>query len=240
LGIEPGTALRDLHLRILRDGTRGPTTDEPPSARPQAVRQLPPDLVNFVGRVELAQLDRVAATLTADHLTHIVALDGAPGIGKTTLAVHWAHRVASAYPDVQLYLNLRGYGPGDPVSPWAAAETVLRGLGVRRELIAAGLEERAALLRSTLAGRRVLMLLDNARDAEQVRPLLPGGDSLVIVTSRRQLSGLSVRDGAYRLTLGPLQPHEAVALLSGACGAERVAAERGAPDELVALCDGLP
>jgi DNA-binding SARP family transcriptional activator len=251
LGIEPGAALQELHLRILRDGALDPPPEEAPCGQARAVRQLPPEAANFVGRAELAPLDRVAARLGRDNttapgrpdgrrLTHIVALDGAAGIGKTTLAVHWAHRMAAMFPDVQLYVNLRGYGPGTPVSPAAAVETVLRGLGVRGELIPVGVEERAALLRSTLAGRSVLMLLDNARDAEQVRPLLPGGDSLVIVTSRSQLRGLSVREGAHRLTLGPLPPHEALALLSAAVGADRVRADGEAAAQLVALCDGLP
>ncbi|WP_173082076.1 AfsR/SARP family transcriptional regulator [Phytohabitans rumicis] len=237
LGIEPGGALQEVHARVLRDGASAA-----PPVEAGATRQLPHDVAHFTGRAELEQLHRLTAAMGGDErrLTRIVALDGAPGIGKTTLAVHFAHSIAPAYPDLQLYLNLRGYGPGEPVSPSAAVEALLRGLGVRSDLIPPGADERAALLRSTLAGRRVLMLLDNARDAGQVRALLPGGDSLVIVTSRNQLRGLSVRDGAHRVTLGPLRPGEALALLASAYGPDGVAAESGPAAHLVELCAGHP
>jgi DNA-binding SARP family transcriptional activator len=242
LGIEPGDALQQMHRGVLLDGAGPASVDAPPPAESVATRQLPHDIANFSSRAELAQLQRLMATITRNgrRVTHIVAMDGAPGIGKTTLAVHWAHQVARAYPDLQLYLNLRGYGPGEPMTPSAAAETLLRGLGVHSDMIPPGADERTALLRSVLAGRRVLLLLDNARDADQVRPLLPGADSLVVVTSRDQLRGLSIRDGAYRVTLGPLPPHEALALLASSFGGTRVAAERDAASRLVELCDGLP
>ncbi|GAA4438997.1 AfsR/SARP family transcriptional regulator [Phytohabitans houttuyneae] len=240
LGIEPSDALQQTHRRVLLDGS-APALAEP-AADSVATRQLPHDIANFSSRAELAQLHRLMSTIARNErrVTHIVAIDGAPGIGKTTLAVHWAHKVADAYPDLQLHLNLRGYGPGEPMTPAAAAETLLRGLGVRADMIPPGGDERAALLRSTLAGRRVLLLLDNARDAEQVRPLLPGADSLVVVTSRNQLRGLSIRDGAHRVTLGPLPPHEALALLGAAFGRARMAVERDAAERLVEFCDGLP
>jgi DNA-binding SARP family transcriptional activator/tetratricopeptide (TPR) repeat protein len=234
LGIEPGDALQRTHQRVLLDGAA--------TALVTATRQLPHDVAHFSGRAELAHLDALRPVMDGEgrRLTHVVAIDGAPGIGKTTLAVHWAHKLAPAYPDVQLYLNLRGHGPGEPVSTSAAVETLLRGLGVRNDVIPPNVDERAALLRGTLAGRRVLLLLDNARDEDQVRPLLPGGDSLVIVTSRNRLGGLSIRDGAHRVTLGPLQPREALSLLAAAFGPDRVAAERDAATRLVELCDGLP
>jgi DNA-binding SARP family transcriptional activator/tetratricopeptide (TPR) repeat protein len=245
LGIEPGETLQKVHRRILADGTA--TSAEPAAATPtpaegRVARQLPHDVANFSSRSELAQLHRLMPAIRRDEQrsTHVVVLEGTAGIGKTTLAVHWAHQIAPAYPDLQLYLNLRGYGPGEPMSPSSAAETLLRGLGVRSDVIPQGAQERAALLRSTLAGRRVLVLLDNARDADQVRPLFPGADGLVIVTSRRQLPGLSIRDGAYRVTLGPLPPHEALALLAAAFGPERVAAEQEAATRIVELCAGLP
>jgi DNA-binding SARP family transcriptional activator len=248
LGIEPGDALQQTHRRVLLDGATAPTSGSgsgPAAAVPLEIgptRQLPHDVANFSGRAELAQLNQLMSTIERDErrLTHIVAIDGAPGIGKTTLAVHWARQIGPAYPDIQLYLNLRGYGPGESMSPSAAVEGLLRGLGVHSDVIPPGVDERSALLRSTLDGRRVLMLLDDARDADQVRPLLPGADSLVIVTSRNQLRVLSIRDGAHRVTLGRLAPHEALGLLAAAFGQDRVAAEHDAASRLVELCDGLP
>ncbi|GAA0903907.1 AfsR/SARP family transcriptional regulator [Virgisporangium aurantiacum] len=244
LGIDPGEDLQRLHQRVLQGG--GPVAGSQVStSAPNGVgvaRQLPPEVVNFVNRPELSQLEKILTTIQQGErrFTHVVALDGAPGIGKTTLAIHLAQRAVATYQDLQLYLNLRGYGPGEPLSPSAAAETLLRGLHLHSEVIPSGVDERAALLRSTLAGRRVLMLLDNARDAAQVRHLLPGADSLVIVTSRNQLRGLAVRDGAHRVTLAPLPSRDGLALLAAAYGPDRVTAERAAAARLVELCGGLP
>jgi hypothetical protein len=138
------------------------------------------------------------------------------------------------------YLNLHGYGPGKPVTAAAAAATLLRGLRVSNEFIPPDIDERSALLRTILAGRRVLLMLDNARTSDQVRALVPGADSLVIVTSRNQLRGLSIRDGAHRVTLHRLSADESINVLSAAISAGRVAAEPGAAARLVELCDGLP
>ncbi|GLH96399.1 AfsR/SARP family transcriptional regulator [Phytohabitans aurantiacus] len=210
LGREPGDALRRTHRRVLLDGG----TAQP--ARGTPVCHLPRELTTFRDRAELAQLRRLTATIERnERLTHIVAIEGPQGIGKTTLAVHWARQVAAAYPDLRMHLDLRGYGPGEPMTASAALEALLRGAGVPTDLIPPGADERAAMLRGTLAGRRVLLLLDNARDANQVRPLLPGADSLVVVTSRTRLRGLSIRDGARQVTLGPLPPHEALAPVGG-------------------------
>jgi len=243
LGLSPGSELRRLHERILR---ADPVLELPervsvpePAKSLGNPRQLPHDIADFMGRErELAALQSLASDGRAAPT--IVAIDGAPGTGKTTLAVHWAHHIALRYPDIQLYLNLRGHSPGGPVTPAAAAETLLRAIGVHSELIPPSVEERSALLRSSLVGREVLMLLDDARDSDQVRPLLPGTDSLVIVTSRNQLRGLSIRDGAHRVTLQRMPPDQAIDLLAAAIGAERVAAERDAAVRLVALCDHLP
>jgi DNA-binding SARP family transcriptional activator/tetratricopeptide (TPR) repeat protein len=244
LGIDPGVELQQLQRVVLRDGSLD--AGKPSTTPVEAVRgphQLPHDMVNFSGRsADLAALDDLVSAVdtTASQPTIIVAIDGAPGTGKTTLAVRWAHRVVHMYPDVQLYLNLRGYSSGDPVQPAAAVETLLRGLGVASEYIPADLDESSALLRSSLAGRRALLLLDNARDAAQVRPLLPGAGSLVIVTSRNQLRALSIRDGAHRVTLHRLSHAEAVMLLSAAVGPERVNTEPEMAGQLVELCDRLP
>jgi tetratricopeptide (TPR) repeat protein len=207
----------------------------------EPIRQLPHDIVRFCNRAELEELNRLVPAIEHERrLTAIVAIDGAPGTGKTTLAVHWAHEVAQAYPDLQLYVNLHGYGPGSPMSPSAAAESLLRSLGVHGDVIPPGVEQRGALLRSVLAGRSGLLLLDNARDADQVRPLLPGGDSLVVITSRNQLRGLSIRDGAYRVTVGRLPMQDALSMLGAVLGSDRVVAEEEAAADLVELCDGLP
>jgi DNA-binding SARP family transcriptional activator len=246
LGIDPGERLAQLQRAVLLDGTaasHGPVPAEPPARHEERrLRQLPHDIANFCGRDdELAALDALVAGFgTERQAPTIVAINGAAGTGKTTLAVHWAHRIAHRYPDVQLHLNLRGYGPGDPVAPSTAAETMLRALGVVSDMIPAGMEERSALLRTVLAGRQVLILLDNARDADQVRPLLPGIASLVVVTSRNQLRGLSIRDGAHRVTLHRLPERQALELLAAAIGAHRVVAEPTAAARLGALCDHLP
>nr|WP_042191655.1 BTAD domain-containing putative transcriptional regulator [Kibdelosporangium sp. MJ126-NF4]CEL20209.1 transcriptional regulator, SARP family [Kibdelosporangium sp. MJ126-NF4]CTQ97434.1 transcriptional regulator, SARP family [Kibdelosporangium sp. MJ126-NF4] len=230
-GIDPGAELQRLRQEVQRgQGTGG---------RAPTPRQLPHDIAKFTGRRdELTRLDSLlVGTGTAPV---IVSIDGAPGIGKTVLALHWAHRVAAHCSDVQLYMNLRGYGPGEPVTPDAAAEALLRELGVAGDAIPSDVDARSALLRSKLADRRPLLLLDNARDAGQVRPLLPGTSALVIVTSRNQLRGLSVRDGAHRVTLNPMTHTQAVALLAAAIGPHRVAEEPEAAARLVRLCDYLP
>ena len=209
LGIEPGERLVALQREVLLDG------DPTPEAVP-VPRQLPHDIAHFTGRTkELATLRNLARH---DHVPTIVVLDGSPGVGKTSLAVHWAHHAAADHPDGQLYLDLRGHDPGEPVTPATALAAMLRSLGLPGARIPIALAERAALLRSTLAGRRVLIVLDNARDVEQVRPLLPGGPGLVLVTSRDQLRGLAVHHGAHRLTVPPLSEQEAVRLLTAATG----------------------
>ncbi|AXB41680.1 AfsR/SARP family transcriptional regulator [Amycolatopsis albispora] len=233
LGADPGPELREIHQNLL--GGTG-------VVRPQWTipRQLPPDIRGFVGREPAlaALLDGLEADSPGPLV--ISAVDGSGGIGKTTLAVRWAHSVKHLFPDGQLYLNLRGYGPGEPLSPHDALESLLAGLGVAPDRIPPGLPERTALLRSRLDGQRMLVLLDNARDSEQVRPLLPGADALVLITSRARLRGLAVREGARLLTLGLLSTEEALTLLGTVIGAERVERERAAAIELVELCARLP
>jgi DNA-binding SARP family transcriptional activator len=249
LGIDPSHELQRLQRVVLQDAQPAPDDPSAPAAAPVTVtdsrppRQLPHDVAHFRGRAaELAELDALlpAGDAAGGQPTTIVAIDGAPGTGKTTLAVHWAHQIAGRYPDAHLYLNLNGYGVGQPLTPAAAAATLLRGLSVPSERIPESGEERAALLRTALAGRRVLLMLDNARGADQVRALVPGADCLVLVTSRSQLRGLSIRDGAHRVTLHRLPVDESFSLLSATVSAERLAAEPQAAARLVELCDGLP
>lgn len=144
----------------------------------------------------------------------LTVLHGAGGVGTTALALAWAHGRAANLPDGQLYVNLHGFGPGEAVDPVAALGEMLRALGVDRGQLPPGLAERAAFLRSTVSGRRILLLLDNARDEAQVRPLLPGSGGVVVVTSRNQLRGLAVGEGARRVAVNELPAVEAVELLA--------------------------
>jgi tetratricopeptide (TPR) repeat protein len=206
-------------------------------------RQLPAAPRFFAGRADaLAALDRVAEEAAVPGRTVVIsAIGGTAGIGKTALAVYWAHRVADQFPDGQLYLNLRGFGPGEPLAPTDALGGFLDAFAVPGQEIPTTLDGQAGLYRSLLAPRRMLVVLDNARDAEQVRPLLPGSPGcLVLVTSRHQLTGLVVVEGAHSLTLDPLTPAEARSVLAGRLGADRVAAEPEAVDRIVAVCAGLP
>ena len=203
--------------------------------------QLPLDPPGFTGRDrELARLD---ALLCADLRGVIIsAVSGMAGVGKTTLAVRWAHRVRDRFPDGQLYVNLRGFGPaGPPLPPAEALRGLLDGLGVPPQRVPAGLDERAALYRSALAGRRLLILLDNAADAGQVRPLLPGvPGNVVVVTSRDRLAGLAVADGAQLLLLDVLTAEGARSLLARRVGVDRVRAEPHAVDDITTACARLP
>ncbi len=206
-------------------------------------RQLPAQARYFTGRVaELAALDRLLDdTGRDDQGTAVIsAIGGTAGVGKTALALRWAHRVAGRFPDGQLYVNLRGYDAGEPVRPEAALGWFLRALGVRGADIPAGAEERAAVYRSLLAGRKMLVLLDNASRVEQVRPLLPASSSCVtLVTSRDALAGLVARDGAIPVMLDLLMPEEAAALLRELIG-ERSVADPEATARLAACCCRLP
>ena len=168
----------------------------------------------------------------------IAAIHGMVGVGKTALAVHWGHLIARKFPDGQLYTDLRGHSPRAAMTPGEALGRQLRALGVPDRQIPAEEEEEAALYRSLLAGRRVLVVLDNAATPEQVRPLLPGSSGcMAVVTSRCRLSGLAARDGAQRINLDVLPAAQAVAVLAQSAGAARVDAEPAAAQEL-ARCAG--
>lgn len=216
---------------------------------PPTPRQLPAVTRNFTGRMtDLAILDALlpdpghGPERTFDESTSVIStISGTAGVGKTTLALAWAHRVKSRFPAGQLYVNLRGYDPGPPARPDDVLERFLRALNVTADTIPPGVEERAALFRSVVAGRRLLVVLDNAISAEQVRPLLPGSSScLVVVTSRVDLSGLAISVGAVRIALDVLPIAEAGALLRTIIGPGRADAEPSAVAELAELCARLP
>jgi tetratricopeptide (TPR) repeat protein/transcriptional regulator with XRE-family HTH domain len=223
---------------------------EPAAAGPGMVpRQLPPVTGPFVGRASaLAALGSFlddpgdGGKTGLGRAVIVSAIAGTAGVGKTSLSLYWAHRVANRFPDGQLYANLRGYDPsGGPASAAEIIRGFLHALQVDYPRIPAAVDEQAGLYRSLLAGKRMLVVLDNARDAAQVRPLLPGSPScLVLVTSRSQLSGLVAVDGARLLTLDVLTEQEARDLLAVRLGAARAAAEPGAVGELTRLCVRLP
>jgi DNA-binding SARP family transcriptional activator/Tfp pilus assembly protein PilF len=232
-GLEPGAELRELHAAVLR---RDPALALPPD--PNAPHQLPADTRTFTGRTaELAELVSAAAQVSGTLV--ISALDGLGGIGKTALAVHAAHRVADRFPDGQLFIDLRGSSPGtEPMSPGDALAYLLRSLGVPGSSVPEAVPERAALYRERLAERRALIVLDNAADPEQVRPLLPADPGcLVLITSRNRLAGL---DRARSLTLDILGEPEAVALLIKVAGPGRGLTDSPALRELAALCGRVP
>ncbi|GAA3758478.1 hypothetical protein GCM10022225_49820 [Plantactinospora mayteni] len=224
-----------------RPGTAAPTIAALPVAVP---RQLPADLAAFTGRTaECARLDAVLAG-AGEHPTAVpvILIAGTAGVGKTILAVHWAHHVRDRFPDGQLYVNLRGFEPsGSALSPAEAVRGFLDAFDVPPHRVPSTVDAQVGLYRSLLADRRVLVVLDNARDAEQVRPLLPGSPgSLVVVTSRNQLTSLVAAAGSHPMLLGMLSEPEARQLLARRLGPDRAAAEPAAIDEIVARCAGLP
>ncbi|MEU4240782.1 tetratricopeptide repeat protein [Actinoplanes sp. NPDC026619] len=241
-------------MRLLADAFRLEGADrdrflasaaEPATGAQITPAQLPSDPSGFTGRDrELTRLDALLDGPPEEAARGVVisAVSGTAGVGKTTLAIRWAHRVRDRFPDGQLYVNLRGFGPvGPPVPATEALRGLLDGLGVAPQRIPADLPERAALYRSVLAGQRMLILLDNAGDAEQVRPLLPGVPGcVVVVTSRDRLAGLAVADGAQLLLLDVLDTESARDLLARRMGADRVRAEPRAVDDLVRSCARLP
>jgi DNA-binding SARP family transcriptional activator len=260
LGAEPSAELRGVQHRVLtgeadaeeqtrrpaptRAGVLRPGVSRDPGSKRLAVpRQLPAPVRGFTGRAaELDKLSRLLDDASPEPPGPVLisAIDGTAGVGKTALAVHWAHQVAVRFPDGQLYVNLRGYDPGQPVRASDALAGFLRALGVPGQDVPADDDERAARYRTLLAGRRLLVVLDNASDVEQVRLLLPGSPGCVaVVTSRDSLTGLVVREGAQRLDLGLLPPAEAVGLLRALIGG-RVDDDRAAAEALAERCCRLP
>jgi tetratricopeptide (TPR) repeat protein len=203
--------------------------------------QLPPGTRQFVGRVP--EIDRLTGLLDeAEPRTVIItAIDGTAGIGKTALAMTWAHQIANRFPDGQLHVNLRGFDEREPMDAGQALHGFLQALGAAPEAIPADLDAKTALYRSLLADRRVLVVLDNARSSEHVRPLLPGSETcLVITTSRNRMDSLMVRDGAHRIALDVLSESDAVKLLTERVGRARIDAEPRATAQLLELCVRLP
>jgi DNA-binding SARP family transcriptional activator len=241
LGVEPGPELQQVHRSILRAEPVGQAAEALAVHQPA---QLPPDVPGFAGRTdELSKLDELLAAKHEQPTAVVVsAVSGMACVGKTALAVHWAHTVSHQFPDGQLYADLRGFdSAGDPVPAAEIVRGFLTAFGVTGEQVPARFDEQVGLYRSLLAGRRVLVLLDNARDAEQVRALLPGAPGcLVLVTSRDQLAGLATGLGAHVLTLPPMTAAQARELLAGRLGEPRISAEPQAVDGIIAGCGGLP
>ncbi len=248
LGTEPGPDLQQLHQRILTADVAAALTETgrpvmPAGRAADVPRQLPAAVAGFTGRAaELAALTEMLDRAGNPGTVVISAIGGTAGVGKTALALHWAHQVAGRFADGQLHVNLRGFHPsGTPVTAAEAIRGFLAALGVPPERMPPDAQAQAGLYRSLLAGKRMLIVLDNAVDEQQVRPLLPASHgSLVIVTSRRQLAGLAAADGARLLSLDVLSHAEAVQLLTARLGTGRAAAEQAAVDRIVALCGCLP
>jgi DNA-binding SARP family transcriptional activator/tetratricopeptide (TPR) repeat protein len=254
LGIDPGPAMRDMHQRILEnDGSLAAPArpphglevflDEQPLIPFERPAQLPADLTSFAGRRgELVRLHSLLEGSQPVAGLVVAAIDGMAGVGKTALAVHWAHQVADQFPDGQLYANLRGFDSDkDAAGPGEVLRGFLDALGMPPQRVPADVDAQASMYRSLMSGRRMLVLLDNARDMEQVRPLLPGSPGcVVIVTSRNRLAGLITAYDARTVSLDAFCAEEARQALALRLGAERTTAEPEAVEEIIDRCAGLP
>lgn len=252
LGVQPGAALTELHQRVLAGdpALAAPTPEAGPAAARTAApesdevpRQLAADISDFTGRTdELSALDDWLAEADSDTPgPPALALSGGGGFGKTTLGLHWAHQVADRFPDGQLYVNLRGFANAAPLPPEQALAAFLRALGEPPDRIPVDRDEAAALYRTRMSNRRMLVMLDNAADDDQVLPLLPGsGANRVLITSRDPLPGLVARGLVRQLRVGALPASETEALLARIVGRSRLAAEPDAATRLARICAGLP
>jgi DNA-binding SARP family transcriptional activator len=254
LGVRPCAQLADAHQRVLQQQVAAGRMAIPEGApvirpiqgvrtEPIVPRQLPPPTSHFVGRAnELTALAELMDRAVRKEIAAVFAIGGTVGVGKSALGLHWAHLVADRFPDGQLHVNLRGFAPSDaPVTPAEALCGFFDALQVPNGHIPASIEGQASLYRSVLAGKRMLVVLDNAGGSEQVRPLLPGRPGcLVLVTSRSRLTGLVAVDGAQSVMLDELDENEARELLERRLGLDRVAAEPDAASDIVRLCARLP
>jgi DNA-binding SARP family transcriptional activator len=271
LGVDPGEELRDAYQSVLTQSVavssttiqaertaESPTrySDSPPQNSTENViasgpgvtmpvpSQLPSSLPVFVGRdAELAMLDAALAEPGVDAGScRVAAIEGIPGVGKTSLALYWAHRARKNFPDGQLYINLRGYDAQHAqVLPSEALRGFLTALGISSDQIPTEIDAQSALFRSLSSDKRILIILDNARDAEQIRPLLPGGANCsVVVTSRGRLVGLAAQEGASLLVLNVPSPDDARVLLARRLGASRLEHEQSAVEQIITRCARLP
>jgi DNA-binding SARP family transcriptional activator/tetratricopeptide (TPR) repeat protein len=242
MGLDPPAELVELHVAILRDDP-GLSPGQARYANPSPA-QLPGDIGDFVGRAaDLAALSRLVPRRGGrdDASPAVIAVTGGAGVGKTALAVRWAHLAAAEFPDGQLYVNLQGYSATAPVTSLDALIALLHGIGVPTARIPADERLAAAMYRSEMSTRRMIVVLDNARSSEHVRALLPGRSrSVTLVTSRTGLTGLTAREGAARISLLPLSESEALTLLAGMVGADRVRDEAASAAVLAERCACLP
>jgi DNA-binding SARP family transcriptional activator/tetratricopeptide (TPR) repeat protein len=241
LGSDPSPGLRQLHQAILRGELGGRDRGVPVYSVRRAPAQLPMAVSGFIGRRQaMAQLDQILATRDPAG-SEIAVISGIAGVGKTTLAVHWARQRGDRLPDGQLYVNLRGFDPRGPITATEAIRGFIDALNVVPQRIPAAFDALVGLYRTQLAGRRMMIVLDNARDADQVRPLLPGAPGcLVLVTSRNRLASLVAAEGAHEVVLDALSIDESRQMLARRLGSQRIGAESPAVDQVIDRCGGLP
>lgn len=240
LGIDPSPELTALHASILASQPDAPAAVASPSL--PVPRELPSDPAAFAGRVaELAELDRLLATVDESSQPAVGVITGTAGVGKTSLAIHWARRVADEFPDGQLFVNLRGYHPEQAHTPQRVLTRFLRTLGVRSQDMPEDIDELTAMYRSVMDGRRMLVVLDNVNHSDQARPLLPSAAGcLVVITSRDVLLSLVAADNARQISLDLPDTADARRMLARRLGSERLSSEPGAADDIIAASARLP